>query len=325
MDFLPIFKKMMELFIIIIIGYVTHRLNILTTEVKKALSKVVLYVTLPGTILSSVMNAETLPSLGQIGRILIFAFLSYAVFFVIAKLTGKLLRLQGKQKGAVEFAIIFSNVGFVGFPVTYAVFGADSVFYTCIFNLPFNVICYSLGVMLLTAGAAGQKAKDDEPRNEDKKAKVRRWVKLIATPSLISSVIALIMAAFGYQGPEFIADTVELIGDVTTPAALLIIGIALAEMPVKEMFSNVKAYIVALISVLVTPMIIFLIFNPFAGGDRLLIGEAVIIAGMPVATAGTMLCVEYGGDEKLMAQMTFISTVLSLVTIPLLAVFLGSV
>ena len=323
MNFIPIFKKMMELFLIIIIGYSSFRLGVLGTEVKKALTKVVLFVTLPGTILSAVMNADSLPSVNQIGKILVFAFLSYVIFFGIAKLVTLLFRFKGKQKGAVEFAIIFSNVGFVGYPVTYAVFGPESTFYTCIYNMPFNVICYSLGVLILTAGIkASEKSEETE---KDKKAEIIRILKLIATPSMITSVIALVMAMVGYQGPEILGNTVKIIGDITTPAALIIIGIALAEMPVKEMFTNYKAYLIALISVLATPLIVFLILNPFAGGDKLLIGEAVIIAGMPVATAGTMLCVEYGGDEKFMAQMTFISTALSVVTIPLLAVFLGRV
>jgi len=270
------------------------------------------------------MNAESLPSIKDIGKILAFAFISYVIFFGIAKATSFIFRFKGKQKGAVEFAIIFSNVGFVGYPVTYAVFGPESTFYTCIYNMPFNVICYSLGVLILTAGIKVEE-KNEESTGKDKKADIIRIIKLIATPSLIASIIALAMAIIGWQGPTILGNTVKIIGDITTPAALLIIGIALAEMPVKEMFTNAKAYLISLISVLATPFIIFLLLNPFAGGDKLLIGEAVVIAGMPVATAGTMLCVEYGGDEKFMAQMTFIRTVLSLVTIPLLAVFLGSV
>ena len=184
-------------------------------------------------------------------------------------------------------------------------------------------MCFIVVVMLLNAGIEKDNDVQSATGEQSTKEKLFRIAKLIITPSLVCSIIALIMAMVGYQGVSLIADTVETVGNMTTPAALIIIGIALSEMPVKDMFTNVKADIVSVISVLVTPLIIYLIFNPFAGNDALLIGEAVIIAGMPVATAGTMLCVEYGGDEKLMAQMTFISTVLSIVTIPLLAVFLG--
>lgn len=244
---------------------------------------------------------------------------------MIAKITSRLLGFTGKQKGAVEFAIIFSNVGFVGYPVTYAIFGPESTFYTCVFNMPFNVICYSLGVLLLTAEGSTKQAdaSGDNISETDRKSKIMHILKMVATPSMIASTIALIMALVGYQGVEIIGNACKILGDITTPAALLVIGLALAEMPVKDMFTNVKAYLVTIVSVLITPLLIFFIFNPFAGGNSLLIGEAVNIAGMPVATAGTMLCVEYGGDEKLMAQMTFISTIASLVTIPLLTVFLG--
>jgi hypothetical protein len=93
-------------------------------------------------------------------------------------------------------------------------------------------------------------------------------------------------------------------------------------MPIAEMFNNGKAYLVTFISVIVTPVVMYLIFAPFTASDPLLLGETVIISAMPVATAGTMLCVEYGGDEKFMAQITFLSTLVSVVSIPVIAMFL---
>lgn len=329
MDFISVFKKMMELFFIIVIGFATYRAGVINSDVKKSLTKVVLKISLPCTILSSVMNAAFLPNIKEIGRIVLVAFLSYVVYFVIAKISGKLLGLKGKQKGAAEFALIFSNVGFVGYPVTYAIFGPDSVFYTCIFNLPFNVVCYSLGVMLLNAEDKASKKKgstsetlSDNKSDKDLSGRIN-FLKLMLTPALISSIIALVMALINWQGPKLIGEMVETVGAITTPGALLIIGCALAELELSQMFNNWKVYVLSIISVLVTPIIAFITLSPLAGGDMLLIGEAVIISGMPVATAGTMLCVEYGGDERFMAQLTFVSTVLSLVTIPLFAVWLS--
>ena len=88
------------------------------------------------------------------------------------------------------------------------------------------------------------------------------------------------------------------------------------------MSSNAKAYLFTIVSLIITPLVTFAIYRPFTQDDPMLLGVAVIISAMPVATAGTMLCVEYEGDEKLMAQVTFLTTVLSVITIPMLAVIL---
>ena len=141
MDFIPVFIKMSELFLIIIIGYIAAKAKILGPNVKAALSKIIINISMPCTILSSVMNSENLPSTSEILFILLISFSTYIVLFALAKGTSFILRLKGQQKGAAEFGIMFANVGFIGFPVTYAVFGPESAFYTSIFNMPFNLLC----------------------------------------------------------------------------------------------------------------------------------------------------------------------------------------
>lgn len=315
MDFLPVFIKMVELFAIIILGYVGNKVNVVGPDAKRHLSRIVLNITLPATILSAVFNSTSLPKPSEIGQVLLVACLNYVVFFIVAKVAVWIMRIEGPQKGVAEFAIIFSNVGFIGYPVTTAIFGNESLLYTTIFNMPFNLICYSIGVQIIQSGS-----KDG--KNEAAELVPKKIWRLFLSPALISSVAALIIAMFGWRFPSAIGDTCATVGSITTPAALLIIGSALADMPFKQMFGNAKAYLVTLMSVLVVPLIIYFVFNPFVGDNRLLIGDAVIIAAMPVATAGTMLCVEYGGDEKFMAQVTFLSTLLSVVTIPLIAMIL---
>ncbi|MCR4610651.1 MAG: AEC family transporter, partial [Lachnospiraceae bacterium] len=155
-----------------------------------------------------------------------------------------------------------------------------------------------------------------------KKSKAAMMKKIFLSPALIAGFLCIIMGITKFQGPEFLAETFDCVGGITTPGALLVIGSSLAEMPFKEMFTNVKAYLFAIMQVIVTPLVMYLLYRPICGDNSLLLGETVIIAAMPVATAGTMLCVEYGGAEKLMAQITFITTLATVVTIPLLATLL---
>jgi hypothetical protein len=332
MNFLSVFAKMVELFLIIILGYIATKIGVMNRTVKASLSKIILNISMPCTILASVMMADSLPGVSQILRLLAVSFLTYGVLFVLAKVTAFALRMKGSEKAAAEFGILFANVGFIGFPVTYAIFGESSTFYTSVFNMPFNLLCYSLGVYLIKkgnqedmisekkAGTVLENAGNQESKT--KKSLAKATADLLLNPGLIAAVIGLVMALVAWQGPLLVGETCELVGGITTPGALLIIGAALAEMPIAEMFNNGKAYLVTFISVIVTPVVMYLIFAPFTASDPLLLGETVIISAMPVATAGTMLCVEYGGDEKFMAQITFLSTLVSVVSIPVIAMFL---
>lgn len=142
--------------------------------------------------------------------------------------------------------------------------------------------------------------------------------RMFLTPCLIASVFAIVLALTGWKGPALLGDICTMLGNITTPAALLVIGSSLADMPVGEMFGNWKAYVFALFRLLVLPAVVYFIYRGFVT-DKLLLGVCVILSAMPVATNGTMLCLQYGVDEKLMAQGTFMTTLASLVTIPMLA------
>ena len=303
---------MIELFLIIIIGYITCRCGVFGKDARVHVTRLVLYVAIPGITLSSVLTQDDLPGTMEIVRLLLVAFSSYLVLLAGAYAVPKLLRVKKSEEGIYRFMTAFANVGFIGYPVTQAVFGERAVFYTCVFNLPFNFIAFSIGVIFIQSSASYTREGAEEAVGSG------ITYKTFLTPCLISSVLAIILALTGWKGPAIIGDTCTLLGNITTPAALMIIGSSLAEMPVREMFSNAKIYVFALFRLLILPIIVYFIYRGFIT-DTLLLGECMIISAMPVATNGTMLCLQYHADEKLMAQGTFITTAASLVTIPLLA------
>ncbi len=313
MDFWAVFAKMAELFLIVAIGYLTCKCGVFGKEARVQVTKLVMNVAIPGLTLSAVLTQNDLPGPGEILRLLLVALSSYFVLFLAAFVVPWLLRVKREEIGIYRFMITFANVGFIGYPVTQAIFGKESVFYTCIFNLPFNVMAFSVGVIFIRQSAVlmGDGEESGFPVS---------W-KTFVTPCLISSVLAILLALFQIKGPAVIGETCSMLGNITTPAALLIIGSTLAEMPVREMFRNGRIYLMALFRLLILPLGIWLVYRGFVT-DKLLLGVCVIISAMPVATNGTMLCLQYHVDEKLMAQGTFVTTLASLVTIPLLAMLL---
>jgi hypothetical protein len=203
--------------------------------------------------------------------------------------------------GTYQFMIIFSNCSFMGYPIAGAVLGSDSIFYMSIFNIPFNILAFSYGIFLLSHG--GENAAKFNPK------------KLI-NPGIIASVLAVIIYAAHISFPDFLCSTFESVGGLTTPLSMLVLGISLAQLPVNELFNEIRLYPVALIRLVVLPVLTCFIVKLFTA-DSMLIGTAVVTAAMPVASMTVMLSTLYGGNVKLASVGVFITTVLSVISVPL--------
>lgn len=328
MNFTSVFIKMIELFLIIMIGYIANKTKVFGRDARASLSKLVINIALPGTILSSVLGQDNLPEASQILSLILIAVLSYVILFASAFFVPKLLRVPSSQKGIYRFMLAFGNVGFIGFPVTEAIFGKQAIFYTSVFNLPFNVFVYSIGIAFLAACGRQEESENSKNNKNNKNSMVSEnskkssaglitW-KTFVTPCMISSILAIVLALFHAEAPALISDTCTMIGNITTPAALMIIGSSLADMPIRQMFNNFRIYLFSLVRLILIPLATYVVFGWFIH-DRLLLGICVIVSAMPVASNGTMLCLQYHADEELMAQGTFLTTVFSIFTIPLLA------
>lgn len=328
MNFTSVFIKMIELFLIIMIGYIANKTKVFGRDARASLSKLVINIALPGTILSSVLGQDNLPGASQILSLILIAVLSYVILFASAFFVPKLLRVPSSQKGIYRFMLAFGNVGFIGFPVTEAIFGKQAIFYTSVFNLPFNVFVYSIGIAFLAACGRQEESENSKNNKNNKNSMVSEnskkssaglitW-KTFVTPCMISSILAIVLALFHAEAPALISDTCTMIGNITTPAALMIIGSSLADMPIRQMFNNFRIYLFSLVRLILIPLATYVVFGWFIH-DRLLLGICVIVSAMPVASNGTMLCLQYHADEELMAQGTFLTTVFSIFTIPLLA------
>lgn len=330
MDFISILLKMVQLFCVIILGFVANKCGIFDRDTRVRATKIVINITMPAMMLASVADVSTLPKTSEIVSLLVVAMSAYFIWFLCAMLVPVLLRVKKDEVGIYRFMMLFGNVGFIGYPVTQAVFGDEALFYTTVFNLPFNVLAYSLGVyFLLETKKAGDCVMDDEgdidsqvTLQETQQSKSGISLSLFLTPAFISSVIVICIAFFHIDMPDMIGATCDMVGAVTTPMALMIIGSTLADIPVSALVGSRRVYLMSLLRMFVVPLVVFLIYRLFVR-DPLLLGVCVIITAMPVATNGAMLCLQYDRDEKVMAQGTFITTVLSVFTIPLFAILLS--
>jgi predicted permease len=307
-----IFQQMVTLFAIVGIGYLAKKLHLMTDSFDKQLSKVIVNLSMPAMILGAVLGAEELPAFAEIIEAFKLSIVAYAVIILIAYIATFVMRISVGHRGVFKFMICFANVGFIGFPVLQAIFGNQALIYAAVFNLPFNFLVFTIGIIFLL----------EDNASADKKLAVS-W-RTFATPAIISCVIAIICVLVGVCNVPVVGQCLETLGSMTTPAALLIIGSSLANMPARELVGGPRLWIASAVRLVLCPVCVFLVAQFFVS-NTFLLAVIVVIAGMPVATNGTMLCYEYGGDSKTMAQGTFVTTVFSIVTIPVLASVVSTV
>lgn len=303
MDYLSILNQMLSLFCIGVIGYIMYKVKILDDTSTVRFTKLILSITLPAQILTSFMNSRGVISNKTVLYVFGVTLLCYLMPGLLGAAFVFVIRAPKQQKGLYLFMHLFANVGFMGFPVISTIFGDAGMIYAVIFNVVFNVLVYSLGILLI---GNSKETTGFQP-------------KLLLNIPFIAALISIILFFTPIQFPSAVMSALDYLGNVTTPVAMLILGCTIASMPVKELFDDWRVYLFAAMRLAVVPLTVMLMLKLIGVKDPLISGVMIILTGMPVATNTTMLAIEYGGDLQLASKGIFFTTILSVITIPLIA------
>lgn len=305
MNMSAIIEQMVVLLFASMLGFIGAKYNIMNENSNKYLSQIVLNLTLPCSILTSVFRNERLLNNSQVVLLTVVAFLTVAILIVLAMFLVKLLRIPREQIGVTKFMVIFTNSIFFGFPVIRAIFGPNALFYAAIINMAFYIFCYTYGVLLVSGS----------------EEKFHFSWKALLTPMVLASLLSYVIYFIDLQAPKFIVSSLLFMDGVTSPLSMMTIGCALAAMSFKKTIRAWKVYIVLLIRMLVFPFAYYFLMSLFID-NRLILSVATIITAMPAPASTTMLCASYGGDQTAASAGVLFSTLISLATIPLLSFFL---
>ena len=290
------------IFIGILAGFVCRKLKVLSEEGTATVSNIVVKIILPFYLFSAILNSgSAVDSKG----VLLTLGLSLGMFLLsglVALVIVPLLRPPAGDRGVYLFETMCGNVTYIGIPVCAAVLGGNAAFYGSLLNIPYNLLCFSLGIWLLAG---------------------KLPLKKILNPAFLSGVAAAILYLLRVPVPSVLLDGCAFIGQATSPCAMLVIGSVLGSVPFKEIFTEWRAIPYVLIRLVGLGAMMALLLS-FIDVDPVLKGVVILMASMPAATNSTMLCTIYGGNRALSAKLIFLSTALSIVTIPLwAAVYFG--
>ena len=299
-------EVMVMLFTMVILGYTACKLGYMGDKFDKKLSSIVVDITCPLLVLSSVMGDE-MPDRSLILPLVGVGFLTYIILLVFGFWVPRFISKNHDDQGMIGFSLMFANVGFIGYPIVASIFGPKAVFYAALLNVPNTFFIFTAGVMLVKGEYS-----------------IRQFnPKVLLSPALIGAFIAALLVAFGVHTPEMIARPITMVGTITVPAALLIIGSSMARLPLREIIGSGKVYATSFLRLVIVPLSVYFLFR-LCGVNTLINNINTVVIAMPVASFGTMFCMKYGRNPSLMTEATFITTLFSIITIPLITLLFGA-
>lgn len=354
-------QQMIVMFLMMAVGYLCYRKQILTEEVSRKVSAIVVKVANPCMILSSALTDQQMQG-KELVQTLAIVVMMYVFLLVMAQLLPRILCIQKESRGAYAAMTVFANIGFMGFPVLAAMYGNGALLYGAVFQIPFNILIYTYGVAVLTRkpGACVKtepgvnaevdvKAEPDvksEPNGKtgerqdaqgitaavngkseniengsEQQGKLQETVEIVKkifNIGVIACITAMLLYFLQTPVPSFLQAFITNLGNLTAPLSMMIIGASLAQMPLKELFLDKKLLLFSLVKLLLLPAVWMIMVNRVAE-QEILRGVCLVMMATPAGSMTAMLAQQYGGDYETASRGVALTTVLSVITMPLLA------
>ena len=308
-----ILSQMMMMFIFIIIGYVLNKTGILPKNSDTILSKLQINVFAAAQIMYAMMSKCTVQTFRENSSLILYGFILILVGIAFAYPLGHLISGKTKgdpekvyQKNMVVYALAYGNSGFFGNFLVYQLWGVDMLFKYSMFTFPFNIINYTWGLYIATPKSNG-------------KLRFTDFLKAIInapTIALVAGTLIGVTGLFQYV-PDFVNTAFENASNCMGPMAMIIVGFVIGKFDTKELLLIKKNYIIALLRLIILPAIMLTVCTLLGASNDLL---AFILAAFaaPVVTSAIIYPAIFGLDNRHPASMVLISTIFSVITIPIL-------
>ena len=306
-----IVSNIVGVFIMMGVGFLANKIGVLPEKANDYLSPLLIKITAPCMVFTTIASKEIEEGMWGLvvsglalglGYFAIFAFLAWV-------LCVKIMKIPPEDNCGVYMMLFTSiNNGFIGLPITLAIIGEDMMFCMVFFQISLLIYLYGPGPIQIRYG--------------DKINGLGAGLsKAILNPATVAAIIGLALMFTETRLPEFIFKPIDAIGDATTPISMLIIGIQLGSSNFRKIFANKRLTIESLVKMIIAPVITFLLVNWLPVMTELKV-IMVFGAAFPSAVATTPLAAMEGKDPQLAAEGIALTTLMSLVTIPLAASFL---
>ena len=335
-----VISQMIMIFLLIAIGFGLSRSSHLTNESSRDLSWIVLNITNPITILVAAIEDEQKVSAMELA-VAFAVFIGIYIFLgLVAYILPNVMRVERDDRYSYRYLSVFSNVGFIGIPFCSAVLGVHSLIYVSICSLVFNLIAYTVGMSAmekvgmrqngavkrggvdsresLTGGDTGMGG--DSNSGESGARKTMAGLKKVVNSGTVFSILTIVVYILDIKFPSVIMNTLSYIGRSTTFLSMIVLGVSVASLSVKEIFGKPALYVFTLLRQIVVPIALIFVLKPFVD-NTLLLQTAIIMVAMPCANLPLMMAKQYRAKEDTISSGIMLTTFCAMLTIPIVTWF----
>jgi malate permease and related proteins len=304
-----IISQIFILAVVVLIGAIAARVKVLTLDSKDMLSKVIFNISLPLMLFTNFLKLEATPRL-LANSFIVLSVSGFVIFFMLLAgwVTTRIFHIRGREAAVFKAHSMFGNTIFLGFPLITALYGVEGLLYASMFQLISTVIMWTAGVVVLTHGDG---------------TSFRKSISRVLNPNTIATLTGLLFFLLSIKLPAIIVKPLSELGAANTWLSMLYIGAMLVLSNVGGLLRKKSLYIISLNRLIIIPAILILSFALFAAlsgmsADKMVVSVIILEASMPCMTSVVIMAKELGADDHLAVGNVFVSTIISIVTLPLL-------
>lgn len=302
MEISAIMDSVLSLFIMILVGVYGSKRNIITKKINKGLTDILIQIALPFMIVTSFIFTYDGNIKSNVLNTFYYSFIAYIIVTVISSLL--LFPVKNDKKTILHFANVFTNTGYVGFPILNSLYGAEGVIYGSIFNMFFVIFVWTYGLMLFKGNL----------RKEELNKEIK---KILLNPSIIAVFIGIMIMIFDIQLPNFLSSSIKGIGNITGPLSMIIIGVILSNVKIGNHLKDWTMYYGIITKLVIIPVIIYLISILLVDTSKA-VNTVIIMTAMPASAMTSIFAESFNKEKEYAAILVSITTLLSLITVPIL-------
>lgn len=290
--------------LIIVLGFILGKLKLISLQTNRQLVNLLLVVFMPASLFvafPSTYNAE-------LAELFFYGLGGGVMVMLLLILLSKVIFMKGLYKGELrfesQFALIFNNATFLGYPIVTTTFGETGIIAYCGFIVAFNVALFSYGIYLF-----------------ERKITPKLLGRVLTNPNIIAVVVGMVLYLAKVQLPEFATDAVGFVGSATTPLSVICIGYMLSRAEFSKLVKRWRLMLTAIIQLVVGPVVTYLALS-FMHFPAEVVTVCTLIQALPTATSLGLFATKYGGNEIESSELVAISTIFSAGTMPLMMMLL---
>ncbi len=286
--------------LILILGFLLGKFKLISGKTNKEITNLLLVVFMPAALFVAFPSSYDESSANLFFSGLTAGALVMLVLIILSKIIFNSKFYKKDLRYESQFALIFNNATFLGYPIVASTFGASGILAYCGFIISFNIALFSYGIWLF-----------------EHKITWRLFRSIILNPNIIAVLLGMLLFLFNFRLPSFITDAVGYVGNATTPLSVICIGFMLSEAKLLKVFKKWRLALAAIVQLIVGPLVTFGLLK-LLNFPIEVIQVCTLIQALPTATSLGLFAVKYGGNAEEASELVTVSTLLSVATMPLM-------